>query len=654
MSIDLYTPLLTSFSAEQRQADFAERLSNYCLSPLRTASGKSYRISSLTGNFEEQDPVSKTKRIASACFALLLTLATLPLTLLGALALAFSKTHEKSYQNLQEQILSSQSDEEMALPKPTRADSDDGFEVIPFPSDSQMAASIDVEKTQPNLIKQCLFDGQHPWLDNKYRLILEAVKKDLLQLLFPEQTTHGLHLSQITALLESQYANDPLLPFCKKAIDNLFKHSLAKTFEERRSLFLQSLTEAQQSQAYKQASSESFCAKLLRKLGNSVISQVNLQEFSQALVFNFLGPDPKEGTNGPLQLAEALEDDFQRITKAPHSLKRASLTVASGKLRGHCNISFTPLHQSNFSSILYQDVFKDPVTNQEHRASCLRMGTPTDEGYLSSAGIVSEFQLFLDHYQETGKKHFYFNHQNPFPKPILTGDETGRCAAIQKLEGSYPDHFFFMNLPFDGIFFNQEKEFDKEELDSPDFLNAFLNKLTEGQKEGYSRPSDETFATVAGIHDVPAFYSQIVRGVYKDFFAEKDVLSKDERIAFQLITYARLEEALIVRFRTDSYNSSCKDCIDRGGVMNALRFYLHLLQTGQERDKTAIEQFRGILHSPAIMVKQQAVVPGRRKLLLKTLRHLGKMSEKERKNTKAWYSHKGLGFSHQAVLSNVK
>ena len=298
--------------------------------------------------------------------------------------------------------------------------------------------------------------------------------------------------------------------------------------------------------------------------------------------------------------------------------------------KGNINVGFAPLRGSNFAHVLYTDRY---ATSSEEKGEqkestgkvvkCLRFGTPTYQGALST-NVLEELKLFLDSYKQQGKKHIYFNHQNPFGSNWYKGwfgDERGRIKQIDNLaqEEQYRDTFYTVNLPFDGDFFEQRGVFSNLN-NTTEFVKEFKESLIQ-QKHGLKFPDFDGRDQIL---------KEAVDSVLEDCFEGRETLTPEERTSFQLLTYVRLENAIVRALEADSYNSSCKDAMDRGGVISALRFYLALVENGLEEDPQALKVFRTILHAPALLIKEQAVISGRHKRLLHVLGILKDTETKKR------------------------
>jgi hypothetical protein len=98
--MELSPAFLTSFDKDRRfDADTAEKLSDICLRPIRCSFGKSRTVTASSKVFQKP-ATNKLAQLASVAFCIMLFPLTAILTVLGAISLKSSKTHQKSYGDL--------------------------------------------------------------------------------------------------------------------------------------------------------------------------------------------------------------------------------------------------------------------------------------------------------------------------------------------------------------------------------------------------------------------------------------------------------------------------------------------------------------------------------------------------------------------------
>ncbi len=506
-----------------------------------------------------------------------------------------------------------------------------------------------------------------PWQQQKFQYVIDGLISGLKSRF--DGIEDDFSLFQKVKLLLARAEEGKTKFFLNKALDALFSTDAGKLPENQRWSLLVNLHLAHRTEQYKtelnyylalpstERSERYPCVTLLHSLASVLFREIDLYEFSRKFVFELLEKAGigdcaiEDGT----PLVDCLKLDFEAFKHVPDRLKTPGFRILFEKAKGNSNYDFSPLWKSNFIAVLYPENYKF-VTGEEKHLLCLRFGTPTCErvdgmyralvGVISGEGasILGEFSLFLDSYVANNQRHLYCNHQDP--RPHFWGNEAPRTEAIIAFQQKYPDNFFVVNFPMDGPFFLQTGEF--QNLKNADaFMSLLLRKMLEQESDGFSFPSQERL-TAHGIPSLSKSLLFVVNSVWRDFFGEKLELTSDERVIFQILMYIRLEEYFCIHMDIHSYNSSCKDAIDRAAVINTLRYYLYLLQTGRENQPEALDKLRVILHAPAFLVKEQAVIDSRRKLLLMTLEHLQKISEEQKSLIRNWYP--SLGVSHEIEL----
>jgi hypothetical protein len=390
-----------------------------------------------------------------------------------------------------------------------------------------------------DIAQNCLFDDYHPWHQRLHRLILEGMVSYIGEEILCLDDSFAKKVEEVFLIL----INSP---------------QFTSAYEQRKA-FHTAFVEAFTHLRYRREGGDAATCRL-QALARAFFMGPQLFSFSREVVFTFTDL-PEMGEE---KLSAIIQRDFQAIDEAPSFLRRSNVEIAWGCLRGHLNYCFTPLRENNFSYFLYADHF---VLNSgaKQRVLCLRLGCPTQEGLWYRAQILEEFRAFLDSYRQSEERHLYFNLQSPFPKRSWQGDETGRIKALMDLGKEYPETFFPFTFPLDGDFF--------EKNTTTQFAKEFTQALQRNQ-HGIFIPREQIS------HSIDDDISQIVQGVWEDFFEKKEDLSILERKLFICFTYLRLQEYFCVLLCASSYNRSCKDAIDRAAILNAGGFYLGKVEDG--------------------------------------------------------------------------
>ena len=129
-----------------------------------------------------------------------------------------------------------------------------------------------------------------------------------------------------------------------------------------------------------------------------------------------------------------------------------------------------------------------------------------------------------------------------------------KTSALRKLHEKYPNAFKLIILSKDSLFYHQQGEHENIN-DAQLFKNNFLDELcARSDKKGYDIPEE--------FQDVEAF-TKILDNVQKDFFGNRQDLTRQERCAFIEIAYTRLNILFLKKIRPDYFIICCKDGMER-------------------------------------------------------------------------------------------
>ncbi|GAA4650183.1 hypothetical protein GCM10023116_24660 [Kistimonas scapharcae] len=305
--------------------------------------------------------------------------------------------------------------------------------------------------------------------------------------------------------------------------------------------------------------------------------------------------------------------------------QRSALENAAGKgqhLRnvmgnlaaGEAGIHYDPYRQGNIPDVL----FSPRIHGKE--VACIRMGTPTRQEVPFSASVTPEFRCFLE---SRGKleHHLYINRQR------RTGIEGDRSHALEKLQ----DHIGLqgkltvVTLPADGDFYTQRRAFAKDcTLES---LQAQMVNLMADNQQGFFFPPGLRQRLSDGGDDFSAFLSRTLNATAQELDVREDAMldTKQRRAFIFHFLNKTLAEALIQTVSATTYNHTCKDDIDRGGVANAYLFAVknrpHAAATAEELEAFAREM-EAKTNAPAAEVKKREVIEHRHEDLRNALETL--------------------------------
>ena len=281
---------------------------------------------------------------------------------------------------------------------------------------------------------------------------------------------------------------------------------------------------------------------------------------------------------------------------------------------GEAGIHYDPYRQGNIPDVL----FSPRIHGKE--VACIRMGTPTRQEVPFSASVTPEFRCFLE---SRGKleHHLYINRQR------RTGIEGDRSHALEKLQAhiGLQGKITVVTLPADGDFYNQRQAFAKD--CTLETLQTQMVKLMADNQQGFFFPPGLRQRILDTGEGFTAFMSRCLTASAEELgFGQDAMLDTRQRRAFIFhFLNKTLAEALIQTVDATTYNHTCKDDIDRGGVANAYLFAVknrpHAAATAEELEAFAREM-EAKTNAPAVEVKKREVIEHRHEDLRNALETL--------------------------------
>ena len=281
---------------------------------------------------------------------------------------------------------------------------------------------------------------------------------------------------------------------------------------------------------------------------------------------------------------------------------------------GEAGIHYDPYRQGNIPDILFSPRIHGKIVD------CIRMGTPTRQETPFGASVTPEFRCFLES-RESSEHHLYLNRQR------RTGIEGSRSHALEKLQEhmGLQDKITVVTLPADGDFYNQRQIFSKD--CTLQALQAQMANLMVDNQQGFFFPPGLRQRLSDNGDDFSAFLSRSLNASAQELDIRQDaVLDRKQRraVIFHFLNKT-LVEALIQTVNATTYNHTCKDDIDRGGVANAYLFAVknrpHDTATAEEREAFAREM-EAKTNAAAVEVKKREVIEHRHEDLRNALETL--------------------------------
>ncbi|WP_330924858.1 hypothetical protein [Candidatus Sororendozoicomonas aggregata] len=300
------------------------------------------------------------------------------------------------------------------------------------------------------------------------------------------------------------------------------------------------------------------------------------------------------------RLIQGTRSELENAATPFHSLRNQAGNIAAGEL----GFNYDPYYQGNTPYKL----FELSTGKGEKGIACIRMGTPTIQAVGTLPELSPEFKRFI-RAQGDNEHHLYINRQR------RVGVEGQRSRLLEKTRDDKTlEKLSVVTIPADGNLYHQTGKYS-EDVDFQTFSNTIVSHLLD-DKEGFFFPSHLRRTFSGEENSFEHFIENTLQEVKKELnIPDGKKLTQDKRraILFHFLN-KNLVTGLIQATRATSYNNTCKDDIDRGGMANA---YLYAVSHWPEARKSteALETFtrelEGMTFAPAVLVKKRGVIEHR-------------------------------------------
>ncbi|MGB1272148.1 MAG: hypothetical protein ACPG5T_08745 [Endozoicomonas sp.] len=308
------------------------------------------------------------------------------------------------------------------------------------------------------------------------------------------------------------------------------------------------------------------------------------------------------------QIAQRLKATQNSVRSQKSVLEDASgvgrhlVNVGGGLAAGEMGINYDPYLQGNQPYPLFS--FDDGKQD----ATCIRMGTPTRQTVLGTEEVAPEFCAFLQGLPHDFQ-HLYINRQK------RSGVEGGRSKTLEEFQDSPESSgkLTVVTFPADGELYEQKGSYSGDCTFS-DMSGQLVDAMV-SNSNGFYFPEkfrkelggEEPFkAFLHHAMEMMATELEVVQGKPMD-------VSLRRACIFHLLNKT-LPEHMLKELKAETYNNTCKDDIDRGGMANA---YMYLCKTAPAsvQDSNMLEAWmqdvEGVVFAPAITVKKREVIQHR-------------------------------------------
>lgn len=269
---------------------------------------------------------------------------------------------------------------------------------------------------------------------------------------------------------------------------------------------------------------------------------------------------------------------------------------------------FDPLTHYNFPSQVFS------FFGEDFHITLLRLPCPTKQEYIHKAEVVDEFEGFLRFYAHELKpdKHLLINLQDR-----TSWEAFARCRALEEhaKKAEYAKTHFGLGLALDGDFYSQTGQY-AQVSGAPVFLEQLKEQLMSGRDCGFHYPEELKKGMIEDSID------PLLSFVHEVFFKGKTALKRMERQIFIDIFYLLFSLKIAELLKVDSISFTCKDGLDKGPCMTASLYgFLKMLENPKKWTEKEIGNLTWMLYSPALLVRDRAVLEPRLKRALALLEH---------------------------------
>lgn len=259
---------------------------------------------------------------------------------------------------------------------------------------------------------------------------------------------------------------------------------------------------------------------------------------------------------------------------------------------GSEKIGFDPILQNNMPSQLFS------VAMEDLHLSCLKIPSPTHQEFINRATVIPEFSGFIRSLKSRGQKHLLINLQDR-----TSWHEHSRCIALEELQNQEPYTKFItvITLPKNTDFYFQNEDY--QHLNQADlFLEQFKEQIASGEECGFYFPPKIKKETIT------EFTKKALKMIHQVFFAQKDVLTRKNRLDFIEIFYLFLTMHFILEEKPDTISFTCKDAIDTGAAQNAAFFaFSRMLSSDQPWTADEKDFLTWLLFCSALIVRERCI-----------------------------------------------
>ncbi|NGX31357.1 MAG: hypothetical protein K940chlam8_00724 [Chlamydiae bacterium] len=305
-------------------------------------------------------------------------------------------------------------------------------------------------------------------------------------------------------------------------------------------------------------------------------------------------------------LTRNLEKQFAPIDAAASVFSTLeSARSAVRRLGAHANFYFNPIAEGNLPFVLSLQTYQGEVP---FTTTCMRTPCPVDQGP-TGVGIAPEYREFVA--SSDGPVAYFSLQFDSDEKSDWNGGERLRIEPFRTLEREYADKFHLFSLPMDKRVFKCEKEFETDNV--ADYKQTLIRAMCTNNF-GFYFPQQPSVQTTLQ-NDLQGLFDQ----VHTLFFPGKTTLTTAEKQIFLILFYVSIELFYTIKLKLKYKHFSCKDAVDRAGILNIVALRVQQIMLGKEKDHYFSRQLQAYTHLPAFTSRHTSILEHRRHHLIEVL-----------------------------------
>lgn len=258
--------------------------------------------------------------------------------------------------------------------------------------------------------------------------------------------------------------------------------------------------------------------------------------------------------------------------------------------------TFDPMLHFNVPSQLFSLSFdKTKITN-------LHLPTPTQQEYIHKAKVADEFKSFLRSKRNLriDGKHLLINFQDR-----TSWREHFRSIALEELQNvdDFEKKIVVVTLAKDTEFYHQLAPYHEE--NQAELFKEHLRQHLVDESSGFYFPK----AIKKKLF--PVWSNKLIDRIHKVFFADRNILTRENRLDFIELVYMFMELKLLELANPKTWSFTCKDGIDVGASSGVQLYVFMKLINNQKLTIRDHQQLQMMLYGPSLLNRERLMLPDR-------------------------------------------